>query len=348
MIKNQIFNLEKIKQLTSPIEELQSAINHLKELSKEAKQKKQYLIKRFSNKKFLDQIEETTNLLNNLNIKLIEISNNNIKKFLDFQNNLIKKYTDIFKEKLKQLEINESNTKRIGLFFIENKSISKIIDKPSFISSIEINRWLELIDSLKQNSLFLDAMNKVNLFYKDLVQKKLKIELSKIPKETDLLLIEEFERFFIENPNLTFKEFLKEIDTQLTKQELLAKEKVIKKAKEKEELEKLKKKQEEQKKTYEEYLKYSDTEFERRRRKKKREKLSDITIKAEERKDLELSDDISEKINKFKSKFEKRFKDNYMILKDDEQDPIDLIRERKKRKEVEYRKYKDHFENEKS
>ena len=344
MIKNQIFNLGKIKELTSPIEELQSEINRLNEISKRVIQNKQFLIKQFSNKEFLEQIEDTTNLLNNLNAKLIKISNNNIIKFLDFQDNLIKKYKDLFKENLRKLKINEDNTKKIGLFLIENKTISRVIDESSLIPSVELNQWFELIDSLKQNSLFLDLINKVNSFYSDLIQNKLRIELSKIPNDTDTLLAKEFERVFMENPNLNFKEFLKETETQLTKQELIAKEEIIKKTREKEELEKLKKKQEEQKETYEEYFKYSDTEFERRRRKKKREKLSDIALEVEEKKPLEISDEISEKINKFKSKIEKRFKDDYMIPKDDEQDPLDLIRERKKRKEKEYKKFKDHFE----
>ncbi|MFX1321491.1 MAG: hypothetical protein ACFFAQ_07600 [Promethearchaeota archaeon] len=344
MIKNQIFNLEKIKELTSPIEELQSEINHLNEISKTVIQNKQFLIKQFSNEVILEQIEGITNLLNNLNIKLIEISNNNIKKFLEFQDNLIKKYKDLFKENLRKLKINQDNTKKIGLFLIENKTISRVIDEPSFIRSVELSQWLELIDSLKQNSLFLNVINKVNSFYNDLIQKKLKIELSKIPNDTDTLLVKEYERVFMENPNLNFKEFLKETETQLTKQELIAKEEIIIKAREKEELEKLKKKQEEQRETYEEYFKYSDTEFERRRRKKKRDKLSDIALEVEEKKPLEISDEISEKINKFKSKFEKRFKDDYMIPKDDKQDPLDLIRERKKRKQKEYKKFKDHFE----
>ncbi|MFX0041856.1 MAG: hypothetical protein ACFE8L_02990 [Candidatus Hodarchaeota archaeon] len=344
MKKTRIFNLEKIKELTSPIEEVQSEINHINEISKIIIQNKQFLIKQSSNDVFLEQIEDITNLLNNLNTKLITISNNNIKKFLEFQDNLIKKYKELFKENLRKLKINQENTKKIGLFLIENKTISLVIDKPSLITSVELNQWLELIDSLKQNSIFLDVINKVNSFYNDFIQKKLKIELSKIPNDTETLLIEEFERVFRENPNLNFKEFLKETKTQLTKQELIAKEEVIKKAREKEELEKLKKKQEEQKKTYEEYFKYSDTEFERRRRKKKREKLSDIALEVEKKKPLEISDEVSEKINKFKSKFEKRFKDEYMIEKDDEQDPLDLIRERKKRKEKEYKKFKDHFE----
>ncbi|MFX1314932.1 MAG: hypothetical protein ACFE9T_03650 [Promethearchaeota archaeon] len=345
MIENQVFDLEKIKQLTSPIDNLQSKINYLNELSKRVIKKKQSFNKQLFNKEFLEQVEEIMNLLTNLNTQLIKISNNNIKRFLDFQDNLIKKYKENFKENLMKLELNEERTKKIGLFLIENKQVSRIINKTSFISSIELKKWLELIDSLRENSLFLDLINNVKSFYINLIQKKLRLELSKIPGDTDLLLLKEFEKLFLENPNLTFKKFLKDIKTQLTKEELKVKEKIIKKAKEKEELEKLKKKQEEQKETYEDYFKLSDTEFKRLRRKKKREKLSDIVLENEkEIKTIKISDEISEKIEKFKSKFEKRLKDDYMVQSNDNKDPIDLIRERKKRKEKEYKEFKDHFE----
>ncbi|MFX1410983.1 MAG: hypothetical protein ACFFA6_11560 [Promethearchaeota archaeon] len=345
MIENQVFDLEKIKELTSPIDDLQSEINHLNELSKRVIQKKQSLFKQYFNKEFLEQVEEITNLFTHLNIQLIKISNDNIIRFLDFQDNLIKKYKEVFKGNLMKLELNEESTKKIGLFLIENKQVSRIIDKTSFIHSIELKQWLELIDSLKENSVFLDLINKVNSFYSYLIQNKLKVELSKIPSDTDLLLVKEFEKLFLENPNITFKEFLRDIKTQLTKEELKVKEEIIKIAKEKEELEKLKKKQKEQKESYEDYFKLSDTEFKRLRRKKRREKLSDIVLENEkEMKTIKISDEISEKIEKFKSKFEKRLKDDLMVQKNDEKDPIDLIRERKKRKEKEYRKFKDHFE----
>ena len=110
-------------------------------------------------------------------------------------------------------------------------------------------------------------------------------------------------------------------------------------------MKKLKKNQEEQKKTYEEYLKLSDSEFKRLRRKKSREKLTDISEKSTEKDSIEISDEVSEKIEKFKSQLEKRFNEEFMIQKDEEKDPLDLIRERKKKKEKEYKKYKDHFEN---
>ncbi|KKL55087.1 hypothetical protein LCGC14_2258910, partial [marine sediment metagenome] len=58
---------------------------------------------------------------------------------------------------------------------------------------------------------------------------------------------------------------------------------------------------------------------------------------------IEISEEISEKIEKFKSKFNKSFEEKYLIKKDEEKDPIDLIRERKSNKDKEYKHFKDHF-----
>ena len=156
-------------------------------------------------------------------------------------------------------------------------------------------------------------------------------------------MIKEFEKVFREDTNITFKDFLQLIKEDLTQKDLTVRKDKIGRAKEKEELERLKKKQEEQKQTYEDYLKLSDSEFERRIRKKSREKLKNITS-INEGKKIEITDEVSEKIEKFKSKFNKSFEEKYLVQKDDEQDPLELIRERRKKKKKEYKKYKDHFD----
>ena len=62
-------------------------------------------------------------------------------------------------------------------------------------------------------------------------------------------------------------------------------------------------------------------------------------------KKLELSDEVSEKIEKFKLKFDKKSNENYLTKEDVNGDPLKIIRERKEKKEKEYKKYKDHFES---
>jgi len=345
MSNNQIFNLGKVKELTNPIEELQVELNQLNDNSLKITQKIQNIEKNFPDEKFISQIASIGELLEIVNNKLNEITKTNLNKFLAFQDQLIKKYKEIFKDNLKKLYIQKGITKKIGLFLIEERKISKIIESVSFLPSIEIPQWFALLDSLKHNTLFLKSMQRVKIFYQNLLQEKLKKELSRVPEDIDPNLINGYKIFFQENPSLTFKDFLKTSENQLSQQELTAKREIIRKTRAKEELKKLKKKQEEQKKTYEEYLKLSDSEFKRLRRKKSREKLTDISEKSPEKDSIEISDEASEKIEKFKSQFEKRFNEEYMIQKDEDKDPLDLIRERKKKKDKEYKKYKDHFEN---
>ncbi|MFX1596321.1 MAG: hypothetical protein ACFFBK_09680, partial [Promethearchaeota archaeon] len=300
---------------------------------------------KIENETFTSQIKTIKELLENVNRNLIEISKKNLNKFLDFQDLLIRKYKENYKNTLKKLKINKDIAKELGLFLINDKKVSKIIDSVSFIPSIDIPNWILLLDSLKFNTLFLNSIKRLIRYYRDLLQVRLNKQLSLIPEGTDPNLIESYRKSFKKKPNLTFDGFLKTHENRLSEQELEAKIEIIKKVKEKEELEKLKQKQEEQKEAYENYLKLSDKEFERLRRKESREKLKDISTETKKKNEIEISDEVSKKIKKFKSQFEKSFKETYMIQENEEKDPIDLIRERKKKKEKEYKQYKDHFKN---
>ncbi|MFX1378469.1 MAG: hypothetical protein ACFFA4_05200 [Promethearchaeota archaeon] len=341
----QIFNLEKIRELTRPIEDLQVELNQIHDTSSKLSKNIQYVEKDVTDKNFSSQIAIIKELLQNVNDKLDKLSKVNLNSFLDFQNQLITKYKERFKENLKKLSIDKEITKKIGLNLVEGKKISKIIDFVSFVPSIEISSWLELLDTLKHNTIFLKSIKKSKRYYQNLIEIKLKEELTRIPKDIDPNLIKNYKKVFKENPTLTFDEFFQTIESKLTQQELRAKRAIIEKVKEKEEIEKLKKRQEEQKTTYENYLKLSDSEFKRLRRKKSREKLTTVSKKPIENNSIEISDEISEKIKKFKSQFEKSFNDKYMIQNDEDKDPIDLIRERKKRKDKEYKQFEEHFDN---
>jgi hypothetical protein len=345
MKNSQLFNLQKIRELTNPIEDLQVELNQLKDNSLKIKNKLQNIEQEFYDKSFLSQIAMIKESLQKINNKLIKVSKINLNKFLEFQDQLIRKYKDEFKDKIKKLEINKEITKKIGLYLVETKKISKIIKSLSIVPSIEIIQWLELIDSLKYNTIFLGTVKKIENYYQDLIQTRLKKELSKIPEDIDPNLIKDYEKYFRNNPTLTFNEFFQIIEKKLTQKELSAKKAIIEKIKEREELEKLKEKQQEQKKTYENYLKLSDTEFKRLRRKKRREKLTDVAKNSTENNSIEISEEVSKKIKKFKSQFEKGFKQKYMIQNDEDKDPIEVIRERRKKKEKEYKQFEDHFKD---
>ena len=146
---------------------------------------------------------------------------------------------------------------------------------------------------------------------------------------------------FLINP-ITLEEFLQEIESKLTQKELDAKRKIVDKTKEND---KLKEQQEQQLQSFEDYFKLSDKEFERRMRKEKREKLADLVEKPEKAKKVEITEEVSEKIENFKSKFENSFDEKFLIKRDDEMDPLDLIRERKKKKDREYKDYIKKFKN---
>ncbi|GAG32109.1 unnamed protein product, partial [marine sediment metagenome] len=221
----------------------------------------------FDDESFINQLNELTKILSNIYKNLENISNHNVNRFLDLQNKLLNKYKNDFKEHLKLISLNEINTKIIGLDLIENRKISKIISQTSYISSIGINQWLELIDALNRNSLFLTSVEQLKKHHSNLIDKRLKDELSRIPDSTDSSFIKEFEQQFYLNHELTYEEFLQTAESKLTEQELFARKEFVNKRNEKHEIEELKRKQEEQTETYKNYMKFSDKEFERRLRK---------------------------------------------------------------------------------
>lgn len=345
MTENQLFNLEKIKVMTSSLDGLQAKIHQLNEETENVKSYTESVINNLTDETVLSQVEEIVKIMLTVKNKLDKISTDNISNFLFLQENLIKKYKEKNQANLKKLNISQTQLREIGLYLIEKKMVNKTINKISYIPSIEVSQWSEILDSLKKNSLFLNIIKNIKFFYQNIVQNKLKLELGKIPQNVDETIVKVFEKSFLEDPYITFSDFLQDFESKLTQKELKSKKQYISKLKEQEELEKLKKKQEEQREAYDDYLKLSDKAFERKLRKKSREKLGNIKTVNKEKKNLELSEEISEKIEKFKSKLDNSFEEKYLIQKDDEKDPLDLIRERKEKKQKEYKKYRGHFEN---
>ncbi|MFX0025348.1 MAG: hypothetical protein ACFE8M_02960 [Candidatus Hermodarchaeota archaeon] len=339
-----LFNLDKIKELTLPIEDLQAKINKLNNLKNKLIQDKDKLIEYINKSDIVNQFQNLIVNIENLHNQLIKISKENLNTYFFYQDKLINKYKEAFKEKLRIAKINEKITKNIGVTLIENKQVCKLIDKLSFIPSIELKQWLDILDSLNQYSIFLNTIKKVSNFYKILINEKFNKKLSEIPKDTDVKLIENYKKAFLKDTNLGFVEFIQEMERNLSKEDLKIQKKIIQKAKEKEEIEKLKKKQKEQQEGYQNYLNLSESEFERLRRRKKREKLEDITLKPKDLNEIEIPEDVSKKIEEFKSKFEKSFHENHLINENENKDPLELIRERKKKKAAEYKKFKKHFE----
>jgi len=343
-MENQLFNLKKIRELTSPVENLQGKINKIANLVNQFESEK-LLVSQYSvNESFLNQVTDLTIILENINKNLKNIFNHNINDFLNLKHELTNKYKNDLKNNLKLIDLNKNCTIVIGHSLIEKRGISKIITQISYIPSISITQWLELIDALNQNTIFLSSAEKLQKSFLKIIKKRLDYELKKIPNDTPSSIIEKFEQQFNLNYELTYEEFIKTIESKLTEEELQVKKELLSKSKQKQEIEDLKKNQEEQMETYNSYLKLSKTEFERRLRKKKREKLTDVSESGNQKK-LELTDEVTEKIEKFKMKFNKISDKNYLLEENFDEDPIKIIRERKKKKEKEYKKFKDHFES---
>jgi len=341
-----LFNLEEIKKAVDPIDKLQGKLNSLDLIHKKWIDNYNNIIESSKSKDFINNIQEINDKLEDVNKKILKITNENVNKFLVFQDELITNYKESFKKKLMRLRSKGNFTKDYGLFLIENKKISRIIDHCAYVPAVNVELWLELLDSLKLNSIFLLTIKKIGKYYDSIINDWLNNELTKIAEDTNPLLINDYKRAFLKEP-MTFSQYQNELESNLTQEELDTKKDLIEKTKEKEKLIQLKKKQEEQQKSYDEYLKLSHKEFQRRRRKKKREKLPEFVPKLNDTNELEISEEISEKIEKFKSKFENSFEEKYLIQRDEDTNPLDVIRERKKQKDEEYKDYIKKFKNNK-
>ena len=274
-LNEQLFDLERIQQLTQPLDNLEDKLNSISDSFTDIKKVSSNL-EGVIEKETAKNISTIITELDSIGKTLFEISESNVNQFLQLKNILIDKYRENFKNKLKRIELNQNNLKTVGLHLIEHKNISKIVYNSTYTPSISVNQWIDLLESLKQNSLFLSSIPKIKEYYLEIVQEKLQIELEKVPENIDPSLIQEFKNIYMKNP-VSFRQFLTDFEAKLSEKKLKDKEKIVQEAKELGRLENLKKKQKEQKASYKAYFKYSDKEFQRIIRKKKRKKLSEIS-----------------------------------------------------------------------
>ena len=343
-METELFNLKKIKGLTAPIKALQGKVNQVSNLVKNLELEQQVASSYYGNDSFLKDFAQLTKLVDQINENLKTLSNHNVNKFLKLKNYLINKHKQSINERLKSNDLDDNYLIQIGLSLIENKEISKIIERITYIPSVSVKEWLDLIDALNQNTLFLKSVDNLREHYKIILQNKLKKELDKMPSDVKSSVIEDFERQFYLTPEITYDKFIQSLEHKLTEEELKSKKDLLEKRKEKKEIEELKKQQEKQTESYDSYLKFSNKEFERRLRKQKREKLTDISDTGN-KKNLEITEEISQKIEMFKKQMDKRSEEHHHTLSDSSADPIKLIRERKRKKKEEYDTFKDHFES---
>ena len=138
----QLFDLEKIKEITNPIEGLQGNLFELEENHGKFNEIHKNFSEVSHNEVFLDQLQYVAQLLEDINRKMIKLSNANLKKLLVFQDNLIKKYKETFKDNLKGyiLKFDEDefeNTKEVFLIngdYIKRIEIEYINIEDNFIT----------------------------------------------------------------------------------------------------------------------------------------------------------------------------------------------------------------------
>ena len=313
------------------------------------------IIKPFENSDFdienQDLNENVLDLISKIEIiseKLINISQQNLNLLLFVQDNLIENYKQRLKESLKIQWLNKENIKNLGNSLIGSKKVSTIKYLITRVQSLTTQEWLNLIESLKYNSQFQGLLKNLKRFYQSNLLKKLNEQLEKFPKDFETSLKEKFKEEFLENPNLTVSSFIKKYSTKAIKNKVKISQTSQQNLKKREELKKLKENQKDYGIDFEEYFQLSEEEFEIKKRRAFRKKLPEIDkSKIDSHKKLEISEDISEKIKKFKLQYDKKFGKKFIYEDKDEKDPIEIIRERKRKKEIEFEKYKKRFEKQK-
>ena len=288
MTKYELFNLEKIQELTSPIEVFEGKLVNLGINLERFRKIRVRALHKIRNQLFIEEITQISLEFDTLHKQLFKESTNIISKFLFFQEKLTKEYLVLFKQKLKDsnLILNE-----YGLHLIESKKIRKIHDNTLVIFAPSSDLWLEVLNSLKRNSVYLTFLEKVK----------------------NILKTKEYKP-------------IEEISTQ--------NEHTIE-IKPKSELNR-----------YEEYLKYSNKEFQKRRRREKRTSLAELQEKPTVQ--TEITKEQTEIIEEYKSKMNSDFNLRYLIQKDEEMDPVSLIKDLKKKREEEYNTYLEKIKKKKS
>ncbi len=288
MTKYDLFNLEKIQELTSPIEEFEGKIVNFGINFERFRKTRNKTLHKIKDQLFIEEIEQIFLEFDTLYKQLSKQSINIILKFLFFQEKLTKEHAILFKQKLKDsnLRLNE-----YGLHLIETKKIRRIHDNTLVIFAPSLDLWLEVLNSLKRNSLYLSFIEKAKI----------------ILKTKEYIPIEEIST---QNEQTIEKESKSELNK------------------------------------YEEYLKYTNKEFQKRRRREKRTNL--VKLQEKPAIQIEVTKEVTEKIEEYKSKMKTDFNRKYFIQKDEEKDPVSLIKDLKKKKKEEYKIHLEKIQKKKS
>ena len=124
-MENQLKKKKKIREITSPIENLQGRLSQIANLFNQFKSEKLNITQYLNDESSLNQIKDLTTILENINKNLKHIFTNNINEFINIKNILTNKYKTDLKNNLKFTDLNNILTRQIGQSLIEKRKISK-------------------------------------------------------------------------------------------------------------------------------------------------------------------------------------------------------------------------------
>lgn len=343
---NIIFSIGKVKELTKNIGIIQGKLNIIKQLY-DSFDKNLVKSLEVGNKEeehqlsIFENIIEIFRSINSNILKYTEITSNNWLFFKDF---ILSERKDSIKKSLLEKKITIELLNEIGVHLIKNKKVSSLLEKAKYINSIDLDSWASIIEGLKNNISFSKTINRVKLFHKNEIERLLRIELRRIPKNLDNKLVSEFKQEF-RKYKTPFSVYIKNSKVILSKKKKTLinqiKNEVVEK--DRQDVSEIRR-DKSHFKSYDKLFNLSDEEFQRFKRKKARKKLEALSQKKkteEPNKTDEVEAPIEEKIELSEEAIEES---NGEDEETENVDPLDIIRQRKKNKQEEYDEYFDRIQ----
>ena len=349
---NIIFSVEKVKELTKSIGIIQGKLNAIKKIYDNFNCDLKNIIEQSSNEKKdqLSILESLNDSLKTINAEILKFFDINSENWLYFKDLILLEYKNSIKENLLNMNLNADSLRKVGIELIKNKNTSSLLNEANYITSIDLNNWALMVDSLKNNSPFLSAVGRAKNYYQNEIERLLHLELKKIPRNFNGKLIAQFKKEFRKN-KITIEDFIYNSKMVPPKKKPLKKKTDNSFSKKKIEPKKTSRRDGDQFKSYDTLFNLSDEEFQRLKRKKTRKKLDALS---KEKKATDSLKEEKEKVledKKIETSIEGSQTEGELLEEEDSKqvktDPLEIIRERKKTKQEEFDEHLDRIKKSK-
>ncbi len=349
--KNIIFSVEKVKELTKSIGIIQGKLNTLKTIYDNFNRDLKSVIEESidENRGQLLPIEDLNDSLKLINAEILKFSDISSENWLFFKDLILSEYKNSIEESLLKRNLNADSLRKIGIELIKNKKTSSLLDLANYITSIDLKYWALIVDSLKNNSYFLTAVDRAKKYYQNEIERLLRIELKKIPRNFNGKLKAQFKKEFTKN-KISFEDFVLK-SKSVPPQKKIKKKPEVGFAKKKIGQTKTSGRDGAQFKSYDTLFNLSDEEFQRLKRKKTRKKLDALS---KEKKATDSLKEEKEKVledKKIETSIEGSQTEGELLEEEDSKqvktDPLEIIRERKKTKQEEFDEHLDRIKKSK-